>query len=163
VDYVDLDRYDGLWYEIARYPNLFQLGCVCTTARYGITGPDTVSVLNTCNRFWSRGPLTTIEGEAVVVDPITQAKLSVSFDTVPVPGDYWIIDLVEDPGDPTGDYAYAVVGEPSRRNLFILARDPLIDTPEEEAIYHELLIRLEAQFYDPSRLRVSRQPDRCVY
>jgi len=163
VDYVDIDRYVGLWYEVARFPNLFEFGCVCTTATYAIEDPGTISVLNTCNRFGPRRPASTISGEATVVDPDTRAKLSVSFARVPFPGTYWIIDLVDDPKSPTGPYAFAVVSDDARRSLFILARGPRIGTKEEEEMYAGILERLEDQYYDTGRIRMTRQPTRCVY
>ncbi len=66
VDFVDLERYDGLWYEIAKTRNLFAFGCTCTTATYELLSDSSVSVLNACNRFLAQGPRTTIEGVAEV-------------------------------------------------------------------------------------------------
>jgi apolipoprotein D and lipocalin family protein len=163
VDYVDIDRYVGLWYEVARFPNYFEIGCVCTTATYGIIDAGTISVLNTCNRFGPRRPASTISGEATVTDPDTRAKLSVAFAKVPFPGSYWIIDLVDDPKSPTGPYAFAVVSDPARRSLFILARGPRIDTEEKAAMYAGILGRLKDQYYDTGRIRVTRQPESCAY
>ncbi len=157
VDFVDLERYDGLWYEVARTSNPFQFGCTCTTATYELLSDTSISVFNSCNRFLTQGPRTTIEGVAEVVDPETNAKLEVDFEGVPFPGDYWIIDLVEE--NPQSDYTYAVVSDPNRSTLFILSRTPNAD-PE---ILEELYDGLEAQFYDTDEIFRSPQPRGCEY
>ncbi|ELR99935.1 lipocalin family protein [Gloeocapsa sp. PCC 73106] len=153
VDFVDLERYDGLWYEVAKTPNSFTLGCVNTTATYEIIDETSISVFNACNKFRPRGRSSIIEGVATVTDPETNAKLEVGFEGIPFPGEYWILDLVEDPDDPTGDYTYAVVGESTRTNLFILSRTPNAD-PE---ILEELYAGLEEQFFDTDLLISSPQ------
>ena len=157
VDFVDLERYDGLWYEVAKTRNIFSLGCFCTTATYEIIDETSISVLNSCNKFGPRGTPSIIEGVATVTDPETNSKLEVTFDDVPFPGEYWILDLVEDPSDPSGDYTYAVVGESTRTNLFILSRTPDAD-PE---ILEELYTGLEEQYYDTDTIIRSPQPNRC--
>lgn len=157
VDFVDLERYDGLWYEVAKTRNFFSVGCFCTTANYEIIDESSISVFNSCNQWRPRGSSSTIEGVATVTDPETNAKLEINFDGVPFPGEYWILDLVEDPNDPTGDYTYAVVGESTRTNLFILSRTPDAD-PE---VLEELYTGLEEQFYDTDELIRSPQPSRC--
>jgi lipocalin len=151
VDYVDLGRYDGLWYEVARTTNFFQIGCVSTTATYGLLSESSVSVFNACYNVLS-GQDESIAGVATVVDPQTNAKLKVSFDGVPTSGDYWIIDLVEN--TPEGDYTYAVVGEPTRNFVFILSRTPRANPK----ILDQLYDNLEAQYYDVSKIHRSPQP-----
>jgi len=155
VDYVDLGRYDGLWYEVARTTNFFQIGCVATTATYGLLSESSVSVFNACYNVFS-GQDEAIAGVATVVDPQTNAKLKVSFDGVPTSGDYWIIDLVE--SSPEGDYTYAVVGEPTRNFVFILSRTPRAN-PQ---VLDQLYANLEAQYYDVSKIHRSLQPPQFI-
>ena len=159
VDFVDLERYDGLWYEVARSSNLFQptFGCTCTTATYELLSDTSISVFNSCNRLSPQGPLSTIEGEAEVVDTETNAKLEVNFEGVPFSGDYWIIDLVEE--NPQSEYTYALVSDPHRSTLFILSRTPNAD-PE---ILEEIYDGLEAQFYDTDEIVRSPQSPGCEY
>ena len=133
VSHVELSRYTGTWYEIARYPNSFQKDCIHSSAVYKLKADGTVSVLNSCQK---KGAMKTSEGKARVVDPITNAKLKVSF-FWPFSGDYWIIDLGE-------DYDYAVVSEPRRKYLWILARDPQMD----DRLYAEILQRLREKGFD---------------
>ena len=89
VPRVELSRYTGTWYEIARYPNSFQKDCIHSSAVYKLKADSSISVLNSCQK---KGVMKTAEAKARVADPITNAKLKVSF-FWPFWGDYWIIDL----------------------------------------------------------------------
>lgn len=140
VSSVDLQRYVGRWYELARFPNSFEEGCVGVTATYGRNPDGTVSVVNRCRLKSLDGEESVANGTARVVDTATNAKLAVSF-FWPFEGDYWVIAL-----DP--DYRWAIVGEPSGRYLWILSRTPQI-TDELKA---ELLTRLEAFGYNTKAL-----------
>ena len=137
---VDLERYTGLWYEIARFPHSFQDGCFASTATYSVREDGEIDVVNRCRRDSPDGPEDSAEGRARVVDPATNAKLEVTF-FWPFWGDYWIIDL-------GADYEYAVVGHPSRDYLWILSRTPEMDADA----YGAILSRLESQGYETSRL-----------
>lgn len=140
VPRVDLERYVGVWHEIARYPHRFQEGCCASTATYTLREDGRVDVLNACREGGSEGKLRSGKGIAKVVDPATNAKLKVSFFR-PFWGDYWIIGL-----GPA--YEYAVGGHPSRQYLWILSRTPQMD----EATYQAILARLEGLGYDTARL-----------
>jgi apolipoprotein D and lipocalin family protein len=146
VPRVDLNRYMGTWYEIARFPFRVQEGCFGTTATYALQSDGTVSVLNQCRKGSFGGQLSTAEGTARVVDRTTNAKLTVTF-FWPFSGDYWIIDLGQ-------DYEYAVVSVPSRRYLWILSRTPAMP----DAAYAEILDRLRGQGFDIRRLIKTPQP-----
>ena len=146
VDQVDVERYMGTWYEIARYPNFFQgLECVGTTAEYTLRDDGKVQVVNRCREDTLDGPERSIEGVARVVDTETNAKLKVGF-FGPFEGNYWIIDL-------DANYAWAVVGEPSRRYLWILSRTPSLD----ENVYDGIVARLPDKEYDPNALVLTLQ------
>ena len=137
VPHVDLQRYLGKWYEIARLPARFQEGCTETTATYALAKNGGVSVLNECMRH---GKLSRAVGKAKVADKATGAKLKVSF-FWPFYADYWIIKL-------GGDYSYAVVGAPSRKYLWILSRTPQMD----EGLFSELLEFAKSKGFDVGRL-----------
>jgi apolipoprotein D and lipocalin family protein len=121
VPSVDLQRYLGVWHEIARYPNYFQKGCGQARAQYSLLADGSLEVLNTCVK--PDGAQKSVLGKAKVVDAVSKAKLEVSF----VPawlrwtglgwGNYWVVALAE-------DYSYAVVSEPGREYLWILNRQP---------------------------------------
>lgn len=144
VDSVDLERYAGKWYEIARYPNAFELDCVGVTAEYSIRDDGRVDVLNTCYEGSLDGRARTIAGTARSTDA-SNARLKVTF-FWPFEGDYWIMDLDE-------DYTYAVVGDPGRNFLWILSRTPELDAETLEGIYD----RLPDQGFDPDRLILVEQ------
>jgi apolipoprotein D and lipocalin family protein len=143
VDYVDLERYDGVWYEIASYEQSYQAGCEDTTATYTIRDDGDIDVLNECDVDGEYNP---IEGYAYVTDSTTNAKLRVVFNSG-FPGDYWIIDL--DDAAEGEDYEWAVVGSSIRSFLWILSREPELDSDTLDGI----LDRLEAQDYDVSDLK----------
>jgi apolipoprotein D and lipocalin family protein len=136
VPSVDLTRYVGKWYEIARLPNRFQRECASdTTATYTLRPDGKLTVLNTCRT--SEGRTKSAKGTARVADgkgPNTKLKVTFFW---PFSGNYWIIDL-----DP--DYRWAVVGEPDRRYLWILSREPRMDG----ALYEQILERAKQQRYD---------------
>ncbi|MCA9242955.1 MAG: lipocalin family protein [Phycisphaerales bacterium] len=143
--FVDLNKYVGVWYEIARYPNTFQGGCEDTTATYELMDDGRVSVLNRCVKG---DYVDTIQGTARVVDPDTNAKLKVQF-FWPFEGDYWILAV----GD---DYQWALVGEPSRSMLWILARQSQISDAE----YDSMIGMLPDFGYDADRLIRTPQSER---
>jgi apolipoprotein D and lipocalin family protein len=137
---VDVNRYTGKWYEIARYPNWFQSGCASSTADYTANADGTIGVFNTC--LDANGNVnSTIQGTARVVDSTTNAKLKVTFPGIPFAADYWIIQLGE-------NYEYAVVGDPTRSTLFILSRTPTLS----QDTLNVILAQLPDQGYDPARL-----------
>ena len=140
VPSVDLERYLGRWFEVARFPNSFEKDCYGVTATYSRNPDGTIKVVNRCRKGALTGPEDVAEGSATVADPATNAKLNVTF-FWPFTGDYWVIGLAD-------DYSWALVGEPSGRYLWILSRTPTL-SPELRA---DLITRLEAQGYNTRAL-----------
>ena len=141
VDKVELDRYTGLWYEIAKIPNRFQRKCDRgTTAQYALRDDAKIDVINRCIK--KDGSVIEAKGIARVVDAESNAKLKVSFVKIfgisLFWGDYWIIGLGE-------DYEYAVVGTPSRKYGWILSRTPLLSQEKLDGIFD----LLRDQGYNP--------------
>ena len=147
IPYVDLERYAGLWYEIASYPQRFQEGCTATTAEYTLSDKGYVIVENRCNKYTLDGKQSYIKGKAFVVKNSGNAKLKVQF-FWPFRGSYWIIDLAD-------DYNYAVVSHPGRKYLWILSRTPQMDP----ATYDGILERVRAQGLDTDKLKVTLQAE----
>lgn len=144
VAHVDLNRYLGKWYEIARYPNRFERSCDRdVTAEYSQLPGGRIRVVNSC--LTAAGQPKRAQGRAVVVDRASNARLKVTF-FWPFYGQYWILELGP-------EYDYAVVGEPSRHYLWILSRTPQLP----EALYQAILARLPEQGYDPARFQLTRQ------
>ena len=134
VQQVDLERYVGLWYEIARIPNPFQDQCVRgVTAEYTLRDDGRVDVVNRC--YKKDGELDEAKGLARVEDKETNSLLKVSFFSIlgwrPVWGDYWIIDLAR-------DYSYAVVCSPDRKYGWILARESELPVEVLDGIFERL-------------------------
>jgi apolipoprotein D and lipocalin family protein len=146
---VDVPRYMGLWYEIARYPTSFQKNCEGTTAEYTLREDGRVNVLNTCRFGTKNGEPRSAEAVARVMEGSNGARIFVNFAPVPLPagrGNYWIIHL-------DADYRRAVVGEPSGRFLWYLSRTPTLTT-EARA---ELDAAAVAAGYDLSLLKETEQ------
>jgi apolipoprotein D and lipocalin family protein len=117
VPHVDLHRYAGLWYEIARYPNVFQSdSAVNVTARYILMNHGKLHVINSEQE--PDGEAKHVEGVAYPEDA-TNAKLKVDFG-FGIPGDYWIVYL-------NSDYTVSVVSNPLRTHLWILSKTPTMD------------------------------------
>lgn len=145
VDQVDISRYMGTWYEIAKYPVPFENGCSGVTAEYSLNADGSVRVVNICRTADGQEVASQIEGIATVADPTTNAKLTVYF-FFPFGAPYWIIDL-------DADYQYAVVGDPTRTFLWILSRTPTLDA----VVYDQIVGRLPDLGYDPNRLELMKQ------
>lgn len=143
VPQVDLARYLGTWYEIAKYPNAFQKDCVVSKADYSLLQDGVIEVNNRC--IETNGKIEEVIGNAYV-DATSPAKLKVQFflkflNLSFLQGDYWIIKLDK-------DYRYAIVSEPSQKYLWILSRTPRMD----DVLYQELLAWLLAEGFDASAI-----------
>lgn len=138
VQKVDINRYLGTWYEIARYEHFFEKDCKNVSANYSILDEQTIKVINRCTNMLTNEKKEAI-GRAYATDD-TNSKLKVSFFR-PFYGDYWVMILDE-------NYDYVVVGTPSREYLWILARKPILD----EKIKNEILQKLPTLGFDASKL-----------
>jgi apolipoprotein D and lipocalin family protein len=152
IERLDVGRYLGTWYEIAKYPNRFQRQCVSNTqALYSQRGDGQIDVVNRCRQ--ANGEITEAVGRARQIGAADSPRLEVRFapawlSWLPmVWGDYWVIDL-----DPA--YQLVAVSEPSREYLWVLSRTPTVNA---EA-YQALMGRLQAKGFDLSKLEKSAQP-----
>jgi len=147
---LDVPRYMGVWYEVAKYPNRFQKKCIANTrAEYRLLEAGKVQVINRCQQ--SNGEMVEAVGEARQMGAVSSAKLQVRFapawlSALPfVWGNYWVIDL-------DSNYQLAAVSEPNKEYLWILSRQPQV--PSE--VYNALLQRLKAQGFDLERIELSQ-------
>lgn len=140
VSELEIGRFLGLWYEIARFPNWFEKGCQGVTAEYGLREDGRLSVRNTCHEDSPDGPVRVAEGLAWMPAP---GRLKVTFTPfLPfINGDYWVLDVDD-------DYQLAVIGNPAGETGWILARNPQI-TP---AAYQKAVSVLQAMGYDSTQL-----------
>lgn len=144
---VDLDRYLGRWYEMARYEAGFEQDCEAATAEYSLLADGLVGVVNSCRQDAPDGPLRVARARARVVPGSGNAKLKVSFFGPFFVGNYWVMDHAD-------DYGWTIVGEPTGKYLWILTRDPTPAQAEKDA----LVARAASLGYDTGMLRFTRQP-----
>jgi len=137
---VDVAKYTGRWYEIAAFPQVFEKGCSCVYAEYGVSDKKYLTVVNSAYKAEKKKNVK-IKGKAFVVKGSNYAKLKVQF-FWPFKGDYWIIDLAE-------DYSYAAVGDPGRKTLWILARAKTLN----EETYNKILESVKLKGFDVTKLR----------
>jgi apolipoprotein D and lipocalin family protein len=151
ISTLDVPRYLGTWYEIAKFPNWFQKKCIGNTqAVYSLRSDGSLKVLNSCRT--ADGEVSQAEGTARQVGANDSPKLEVRFapawlSFLPlVWGDYWVIDL-------DSQYQVAAVSDPRREYLWVLSRTPQLD----KKIYDALLIRLQSQQFDIRKLELTQQ------
>lgn len=144
---LDLPRYMGTWYEVAKFPNRFQRQCAGpASAEYRLLPGGTVQVVNRCPL--ADGQVDQVVGEARRIGPEGSPKLEVRFapawlSWLPfVWGNYWVVDL-------DAAYQLAVVSEPKREYLWVLSRQPAV-APE---VWDALLARLRQQGFDLAKLQ----------
>jgi len=131
VESVDLTRYAGRWYEVARFPNRFQDQCTGdVVVHYALRADGRIDVVNRCRT--SAGNVDEARGIGRKAgDQQSSARLEVRFAPAilsflsSVWGDYWIIGLGP-------EYTWAVVGTPSREYLWILSRTPAMSATSYE-------------------------------
>ena len=148
---LDVPRYMGVWFEIAKYPNWFQRMCVSNTkAEYSPQPNGTVRVVNRCTT--DDGKTKEAVGVARQIGPANSPKLEVQFTPAWLSfipflwADYWVIDL-----DP--DYQLVAVSEPKREYVWVLSRTPEVNP----VAYDALLDRLEKKGFDRRKLERTRQ------
>lgn len=148
---LDVARYMGTWYEVAKYPNWFQKRCIAnTSATYATQQNGMLQVVNRCQK--EDGSMSEALGAAKQVGDASSPKLEVRFAPAWLSflpfmwGNYWVIDL-----DP--QYQLAAVSEPSRKYLWILSRSKTV----EPTAYESLLQRLKQKGFNLDAIEVSKQ------
>lgn len=143
---LDLQRFLGTWYELARFDVFYERGCVGVTATYSLKEDGELDVLNRCLKDSLDGEEKLITGKAWVPDPKAPGKLKVQF-FWPFSGDYWVLAVAP-------DYSWAVVGNKKRTAAWLFSRTPKVD----DGLYASLVAKLTEQGYDPAKLQ--RTPQR---
>jgi apolipoprotein D and lipocalin family protein len=140
VPAIDLNRYAGKWYELARLPNRFERNCSSDiTANYALRPDGKIDVRNACKQ--ANGKVKESKGTAKVADKKgPNSKLKVTF-FWPFAGDYWILDL-----DP--QYQWVLVGVPTRKYLWILSRSANLDAKT----YEQIVAKAQSLGFDTSQL-----------
>ena len=148
VKELDLQKYLGKWYEIARYNHRFERGLVGVTANYSIREDGKIKILNSGYKKSLDGRFSQATGKAFLPYPeLEPGKLKVSF-FWNFYGDYFVLDLDE-------NYQWAIIGSSSDKFLWILSRTPQL----EFDIYNELTDKIKSRGYDISQLiKVEQKP-----
>jgi apolipoprotein D and lipocalin family protein len=141
---VDWERYSGLWYEIARFPDGAR-PCSATTSDLRIRPDTRIEVIETCLEGGLDGEERVRVDVARIVDASTNAKLRIRGSWF-LERDYWVLDRAE-------DYSWALVGEPEGRYLWIYAREPAISDP----LKRDLVAKLQARGYRTEALSWTEQ------
>ncbi len=140
VKELDIERYLGKWYEIARYNHTFERGLVGVTAFYARQGDGKIKVVNSGYKGTLKGQKSEAVGKAKIPDPKFPSKLKVSFFWI-FYADYFVLELDK-------NYQWAIIGSSSDNYLWILSRTPQMD----KGRYNELLTRLTSRGYDVNKL-----------
>ena len=140
VKELDIDRYLGTWYEIARYDHSFERGLVGVTANYSMRKDGKIRVENSGYKETLDGKKSVSVGKAKIPNKDLPSKLKVSFFLF-FYGDYYVLELDK-------DYNWAVIGSSSDKYLWILSRTPQMD----QQLYQDLLKGLTERGYDVSKL-----------
>lgn len=151
VPELDLERYLGKWYEIARYNHRFEQGLVGVTAEYSMRKDGKIKVVNSGYKGSLNGKRSEAIGKAKIPNLQEPSKLKVSFFLF-FYGDYYVMELDK-------DYQWAVIGSSSQSYLWILSRQPIIS----QALYDDLIAKIEKRGYDSSKLiKVEQDPNSSV-
>ena len=145
VKELDINKYLGTWYEIARFPHSFERDLVGVTATYTLNDDGSIKVINQGYKNTLDGELSRATGKAKIPDPDKPAHLRVSFFWI-FYSDYLVMEL-----DP--DYQWAVVGSSSSKYLWFLSRTPEIS----ESLLTDLKKRISARGYDLAKLQMVAQ------
>jgi apolipoprotein D and lipocalin family protein len=137
VGALDVQRYLGRWYEIARFQHGFEKSIVGATADYSLNGDGTVAVVNSGFKKSLDGKYTAVKAVARVPDPAEPGKLKVKFFGL-FEADYLVFGLDGE------DYSWALVGDNKREFLWFLARTPEID----EGLFERMKSMAESQGYN---------------
>lgn len=145
VKELDLNRYLGTWYEIARFPHRFEKNLQGVTATYSLRKDGKIKVLNQGYKGSLSGNKSVAVGKARIPDPSNPARLQVSF-FLWFYADYLVMEL--DPG-----YQWAMIGSNTPDFFWILSRTPKMDP----AVYDRLIARAKERGYDTSRIQEVEQ------
>ncbi len=141
ISELDIQRYMGIWYEIARFPHSFEKDMVGVTATYTLKDDGKIEVINQGRKRSLDGKIKRAKGKAKIPDKSEPGKLKVSFFLF-FYGDYYVLELDQE------NYQWVMIGSSSDKYFWILCRSPEMD-PQ---IYRELLERAKQRGYDTSKL-----------
>lgn len=150
VDSVDLEKFSGTWYEIARLPVWDEEGCLCTVSKYSLFPDDSLNVLHECLKDGVHGRLVTSTGKGWALDK-TNSKLRFDYKWP-----FWTLNYIIDIGK---HYEYALIGHPNRKRLWVFSRCPDL----EEAVFKNLVDKAMEFKFPVHKLIKTYQGKKCIY
>jgi lipocalin len=141
VKQLDLDKFLGKWYEIARFPHSFEDGLVGVTATYSMREDGKIKVLNQGYKGSLDGELKTAVGKAKIPDPGKPANLKVAFFWF-FYADYLVMEL------DTVNYGWALIGSSTDKYLWVLSRTPQMD----ENLYNSIIEKAKSRGFKTDNL-----------
>jgi len=136
---LELARFQGHWFEIARIPRDYDRTCVDTTADYTLTAPGKLELVHSCHLGSATGALSQFAAPATADDPSTPAKLTLDLGLYR--GSYWVLEVDE-------AYGYALIGHPSLTMLWVLSRTPTLP----DGVYDHLRATATREGYNADSL-----------
>lgn len=141
VSKVDIPRFMGKWYVIANIPTFLEEGAHNATETYELDKDGNIAITFNYNKDSFDGPVKEYHPKGFIHDRTSNAEWRVQF-LWPFLADYLVIDLAD-------DYSFTVIGVPSRKYLWIMARSKTMD----EKVYANVVERIAAQGYDTSKIQ----------
>lgn len=141
VKNLDINRYVGKWYEIARFPHSFEKNLVGVTATYKLRNDDKIDVINQGYKGSLDGKHKTARGKAYIPDKNEPGKLKVAFFLF-FYADYYVMEL------DTSNYQWAMIGSSTDKYLWILSRTPQLDPKT----YQMLIDKAKKRGYNVDKL-----------
>jgi lipocalin len=148
VKELDVKRYMGKWYEIARFPHSFEKNLVGVTATYELMENGKIKVINEGYKNTLEGKFSRAEGKAKIPNKKEPGKLRVSF-FWDFYSDYYVLELDK-------NYQYAMIGSSSDKYFWILSRSPQMD----EKTYQMLVDKALRRGYNLKKLIKVPQPEK---
>ena len=145
VQDVEINKFLGVWYEIARFPHSFERNLVGVTATYSLKKNGNIRVVNQGSKNTLDGKHKKAKAFAKIPNANEPGRLKVYF-FWPFGADYLILDLDK-------DYQWALVGSSSPNYLWILSRTPEMD----QALYKAIVDKAKSLGYDTTKLELVPQ------
>ena len=143
---LELSRFQGHWYEIARIPRDYDRTCFDTTADYTLVDAGKLELRHRCHLGSATGALSEFAAPASVDDPAVPAKLTLDLGLYR--GSYWVLEVGK-------NYEYALIGHPSLTMLWVLSRTPTLPGN----VYEALRAKATHEGYDADALVLTPTSD----